>query len=69
VSEFFDHPFASYNDHVFLGAGHGSNERKTWAVIALCSLMMVVEIAGGSLFGSLALIATACICRPMPARC
>ena len=57
MSDFYDHPFASYNDHVFLGASHGSNERKTWAVIVLCGLMMVAEIAGGSLFGSLALIA------------
>ncbi|MGA2343786.1 MAG: CDF family Co(II)/Ni(II) efflux transporter DmeF [Steroidobacteraceae bacterium] len=45
------------HDHVFLGAGHEKNERKTWAVIALCSAMMVVEIVGGSLFGSLALVA------------
>ena len=45
------------HDHVFLGAGHEKNERKTWAVIVLCSVMMVVEIVGGSLFGSLALVA------------
>jgi cation diffusion facilitator family transporter len=43
--------------HVFLGTGHERNERKTWAVIALCGAMMVVEIVGGALFGSLALIA------------
>jgi cation diffusion facilitator family transporter len=43
--------------HVFLGSGHEQNERRTWAVIALCSVMMVVEIAGGSIFGSLALVA------------
>src|SRR5580704_7302081 len=46
-----DHP------HVFLGADHEQNERKTWFVIALCGAMMVVEIVGGSLFGSLALVA------------
>src|SRR5437879_2027808 len=45
------------HSHVFLGAGHETNERKTWAVIILCGLMMLVEIVGGSLFGSLALIA------------
>jgi cation diffusion facilitator family transporter len=45
------------HEHVFLGAGHDANERKTWAVIALCSVMMIVEIAGGSFFGSLALVA------------
>ncbi len=57
MTDFYDHPFASYNDHVFLGAAHQKNERKTWAVIVLCSVMMVAEIVGGSLFGSLALIA------------
>jgi cation diffusion facilitator family transporter len=45
------------HSHVFLGTGHEKNERKTWAVIALCTVMMVVEIGGGSLFGSLALVA------------
>jgi cation diffusion facilitator family transporter len=45
------------HSHIFLGEGHARNERKTWAVIALCSAMMLVEIVGGSLFGSLALIA------------
>lgn len=43
--------------HVFLGTGHEQNERKTWAVIALCSVMMIVEIVGGTMFGSLALVA------------
>jgi cation diffusion facilitator family transporter len=45
------------HSHIFLGEEHGQNERKTWAVIALCSAMMVVEIVGGSVFGSLALVA------------
>jgi len=45
------------HSHVFLGEGHEANERKTWAVIILCGIMMLVEIVGGSLFGSLALIA------------
>jgi cation diffusion facilitator family transporter len=48
---------ADGHSHVFLGTGHERNERKTWAVIALCTAMMLVEIIGGSLFGSLALIA------------
>jgi cation diffusion facilitator family transporter len=43
--------------HVFLGEGHEKNERRTWMVIALCSFMMVAEIAGGLLFGSIALVA------------
>jgi len=45
------------HSHVFLGTGHEQNERKTWAVIALCGVMMLVEIIGGSAFGSLALVA------------
>jgi cation diffusion facilitator family transporter len=48
---------AGGHSHVFLGAGHERNERKTWGVIALCAAMMVLEIGGGSLFGSLALVA------------
>ena len=43
--------------HDFLGAGHGHNENRTWAVIWLCTAMMVAEIIGGWLFGSIALIA------------
>lgn len=48
---------AQGHSHVFLGADHERNERKTWGVIALCSAMMILEIGGGALFGSLALIA------------
>lgn len=43
--------------HDFLGAQHGRNERKTWAVIAICTVMVVAEIAGGVVFGSVALVA------------
>ena len=45
------------HEHVFLGEHHEKNERKTWGVIALCGAMMTAEIVGGSLFGSMALIA------------
>ena len=45
------------HSHVFLGEGHEQNERRTWMVIALCSVMMVAEIVGGLLFGSIALVA------------
>lgn len=48
---------SSDHSHVFLGAGHEKAERSTWAVIALCGVMMAVEIVGGILFGSIALIA------------
>src|SRR6202030_1667029 len=43
--------------HIFLGAGHAANERRTWAAISLAGFMMVAEIAGGTLFGSLAVVA------------
>jgi cation diffusion facilitator family transporter len=45
------------HSHVFLGEGHERSERRTWVVIWLCVAVMVVEIAGGLSFGSLALIA------------
>ena len=57
MSDFKDAAFGAGHDHIFLGAGHESNERKTWAVIGLCSAMMLLEIVGGSMFGSLALVA------------
>lgn len=47
----FDH------EHVFLGQNHERNERRTWFVIALTSVMMVVEIAAGTVYGSMALVA------------
>lgn len=47
----------SQHNHVFLGRDHARAERRTWAVIILCTIMMVAEIVGGALFGSLALIA------------
>jgi cation diffusion facilitator family transporter len=47
----------SPHSHVFLGPDHERAERRTWAVIILCTVMMVAEIVGGVLFGSLALIA------------
>jgi cation diffusion facilitator family transporter len=45
------------HSHVFLGEGHETSERKTWTVIWLCGAMMFAEIAGGLLFGSIALVA------------
>jgi cation diffusion facilitator family transporter len=45
------------HDHVFLGRDHDRNERRTWLVVALTAVMMVVEIAAGVLFGSMALLA------------
>ncbi len=45
------------HSHVFLGAGHEGKERKIWMVIWLSLAMMVAEIIGGVVFGSLALLA------------
>jgi cation diffusion facilitator family transporter len=45
------------HDHYFLGVGHARSERRTWMVIWLCSFMMIAEIVGGWLFGSIALVA------------
>ena len=45
------------HSHVFLGEAHERNERKTWAVIGICTAMMAAEIIGGFWFGSVALIA------------
>lgn len=41
----------------FLGVSHQRNERRTWAVVAVTALMMMAEIAGGTIFGSMALAA------------
>ena len=46
-----------FHSHVFLGVGHEKNERRTWIVIWLCGAMMIAEIFGGLLFGSIALVA------------
>jgi cation diffusion facilitator family transporter len=47
----------SDHNHVFLGERHEMNERRTWLVIWLCGAMMIAEIVGGLLFGSIALVA------------
>jgi cation diffusion facilitator family transporter len=43
--------------HVFLGAKHDRHERRTWFVVALTAAMMVAEIGGGHIFGSMAVVA------------
>ena len=45
------------HSHVFLGEGHEHAEQRTWWVIWLCGAMMALEIVGGLLFGSIALVA------------
>ena len=45
------------HNHVFLGADHARNERRTRMVVALCCTMLAAEIAAGILFRSMALVA------------
>jgi len=45
------------HDHDFLADQHGRHERQTWLVIALTATVMVVEIAAGRIFNSMALLA------------
>ena len=45
------------HEHVFLGERHEHNERRTWVVVALTAATMIVEIVGGTVFGSMALVA------------
>lgn len=45
------------HDHTFLAPDHERSERRTRWVIALCGVMMVLEVAGGLAFGSIALVA------------
>lgn len=48
---------AHEHSHDFLGRDHRRNERRVWIVIALTASMMVVEIAAGTIYGSMALVA------------
>ncbi len=45
------------HEHVYLGEAHEANERRTWIVVGLTAVMMVGEIAAGSVFNSMALLA------------
>ncbi len=51
------HPEAWQHSHDFLSEGHEKNERQTRLVIALTAVMMIAEIAAGSIFNSMALLA------------
>jgi cation diffusion facilitator family transporter len=52
-----DFPACPAHSPVILGKGHDTNKQRTWGVIALCAAMMVAEIVGGLMFGSIALVA------------
>jgi cation diffusion facilitator family transporter len=45
------------HSHAFLGDKHGHYERRTWLVVALTAVTMVVEITGGHIYGSMAVVA------------
>ena len=45
------------HEHVFLGAGHDENARRTLWVVVLTTAMMIGEILAGVLFNSMALLA------------
>lgn len=54
------HPLAGAHNRcgrAFLGTRHERNERRTWWVVWLTTAMMAGEIAGGTLYGSMALVA------------
>ncbi|WP_444453670.1 CDF family Co(II)/Ni(II) efflux transporter DmeF [Rhodobacter capsulatus] len=48
---------AAPHEHVFLGTDHDRNARRTRLVIGITAAMMVAEIAAGTVFGSMALVA------------
>lgn len=43
--------------HSFLDPDHARNERRTWWVVALTTVMMIAEIVAGTMFSSMALLA------------
>ncbi|MEO6382769.1 MAG: cation transporter, partial [Nitrobacter sp.] len=45
------------HEHRFLGEKHDRHEQRTWLVVVLTAVMMVAEILGGNIFGSMALVA------------
>jgi cation diffusion facilitator family transporter len=46
-----------FETHNFLGSQHDKHERRTWMVVGLTAVTMVVEITAGSWFNSMALLA------------
>lgn len=46
-----------FEGHNFLGTRHAQHERRTWMVVGLTAVMMVAEIAAGTIYNSMALLA------------
>ncbi|WP_304171040.1 CDF family Co(II)/Ni(II) efflux transporter DmeF [Phenylobacterium aquaticum] len=44
-------------DRVYLGADHARNERRTWIVAGVCLVSLLVQMIGGLVFHSMALVA------------
>jgi cation diffusion facilitator family transporter len=52
------HSIAAFEHaHNYLGEKHDRHERRTWFVVILTAAMMVAEIIGGHVYGSMALVA------------
>lgn len=52
------HSLAAWeHTHSYLGEKHDRHERRTWFVVILTAVMMVAEIIGGHIYGSMALVA------------
>jgi cation diffusion facilitator family transporter len=49
------HPWQQ--EHAFLGDHHLRYEHRTWLVVGLTASMMIIEIVGGIIYGSMALLA------------
>jgi cation diffusion facilitator family transporter len=51
------HDDSWFENHNFLGNRHDRHERRTWMVVGLTAVTMVVEIGAGAWFNSMALLA------------
>ena len=49
--------YTSNHQHIVISDNQMANERRTWLVIVLTAIMMVLEISAGFIFGSMALLA------------
>lgn len=45
-------------DRTYLGADHDRNERRTWLVTAICAATLAAQLVGGTVFKSVALVAS-----------
>ncbi|MCX5497386.1 CDF family Co(II)/Ni(II) efflux transporter DmeF [Kaistia dalseonensis] len=57
LAQHIPHPDGLAHDHVFLGARHDRNQRRTLIVVAITAATMIIEIVAGYFYGSMALLA------------